>query len=239
MMETYFCLGLAGSETGTYADDGILGCMSANNHPVHNFCFAVRPTTESVTRLRDLALIKPGYCVYMLPSLERPSHEEMLTRAGFVQSNELHVLTFPMSASTNWNSPEETFTPVVGHAERLRFATMITALFFDNADPDFLSGLADVTASENGCELLAVHRASGVIGGIMLSRRDRTFGIYNIAVANRLRHRGIGTSMVRTLVKQGVAENRIVTLQCHKPLVPWYENMGFRRLTTVPIYRLS
>lgn len=229
MVETYFALAKSATALCRFEDDGVIGCRAGDSHPAANFAVTARPNIHSVTRLFQHG----PQTVYVLPTDQSYAVVEMFKKAGFTQGVTLNLM-FLRNPEGGINLDLET---IQGVSARFEHTMFLAKQFFSAANVSFCEGIAALTAAAGRCELLSLPGRSGPTAGAMLFQTGQTTGLYNISVSPELRYQGVGSNLVRSLVGIAAARKTTVTLQCHEPLVPWYERLGFRKYAEVVMMR--
>lgn len=77
-------------------------------------------------------------------------------------------------------------------------------------------------------------------GRLYVHRRDEEIRIMDIALLDAFRGRGIGTQLIGSLLKEGEASCRAVTIhvEIFNPAMRLYERLGFRVIATQGVYHL-
>jgi predicted GNAT family N-acyltransferase len=213
--------------------EGIIGCRSLEAHAAANFAFIARPSPESLTELCRMIKDIPTFTSYLLPTDRDDVVKEELESRGFLFSNKLHLM-FYRGPKRSRMSNEFERRELEQINERYEHMLFLARQFFVNADLKFQRTIAMLTASSKSCQLFAWEDQLQTLMGGMYTEFENTLGLYNLTVTPSKRGKGFGRSMIFDCLARSSKE--CVTLQCYKPLVTWYETMGFRDYGTVQMF---
>ena len=77
-------------------------------------------------------------------------------------------------------------------------------------------------------------------GRLYLHRRAQEIRVMDIALLPRFRNQGIGSAVLREVMREGAQTERIVTIhvELFNPALRLYERLGFQRVASGPVYLL-
>lgn len=229
LIGTYTALGLAVPESYPFSGDGYAGVLSPAPHGVANFAVLHRPTPEAARELAGLAAESPAFCLYLISDPERDPGiarraAEIVRRAGFADPTPQAVMTRLPHAVAPSESNVTEVGPEIGARDEL--TRLLARVFFEFAPEPFRDVLARATARAEGGRLFAWREGDEIIGGAMAHPAAEAWGLYDIAVTEPWRRRGIGARLVRAVAAEA-PDGAPISLQCHRPLQAWYERLGF------------
>lgn len=233
MTRTYLEVARHARDNERFELEGVIGCRSGETHAAANFAFIARPTPESLNELSRLIRDIPTFTTYLLPTDRDDVVKEELESKGFLFSNKLHLMFYrgPERTQMPYEFERKEFNQLNERYEHMLF---LAKQFFVDADLKFQSTIAMLTAASRACRLFAwEHQLLTIMGGMYTEFED-TLGLYNLAVTPSKRGKGYGQSMIFDCLTR--SSMPWVTLQCHKPLVKWYETLGFRDYGTVQMF---
>lgn len=213
--------------------EGIFGCHSEETHAAANFAFIARPSPESLNELQRKSQETPYFTSYLLPTDRDDVVTEELLSRGFQLANRLHLMFYrgPERNPLPFDLKRQQFDQIHDRYEHMLF---LAKQFFVDADLKFQRTIAMLTATSKKCQLFAWEQDRFTVMGGMYTEFENTLGLYNLAVAPSKRGKGYGQSMVLDCLAR--SEMKYSTLQCHKPLVSWYESLGFRDYGTIQMF---
>lgn len=115
---------------------------------------------------------------------------------------------------------------------RLRVSQFMAEQFFP-----FTPGESRMLVARSTATSLANLFYMGVGGSpqaaMMLSKSEKSVGLYNLCVEGQMRGQGLGTALVESAQALADKYGLPLTLQCHASLRKWYEGQGFRQTGTL------
>lgn len=239
LIGTYTALGLAVPGAFSFEGDGYSGVVSPEPHGVCNFAVVTKATPFGATELARLAGDSPAFCVYAVTDpktnpTEAKRTAETFRRAGFGEP----VVQSVMAREPCPAAPEPSLLEVKAYAERHELAAFLARVFFEFGPEEFRAVLGQATADGEGARLFAWREGEETLGGAMASAAGGAWGLYDIAVRETSRRRGIGRRLVEAVAALAPFGSEAVSLQCHRPMTPWYAGMGFRPLAEMTTLRL-
>ncbi|MCB0825572.1 MAG: GNAT family N-acetyltransferase [Armatimonadetes bacterium] len=184
------------------------------SHPVHGLA----------EEIADLSHHWPGFWIFVTDG-DRPTDlSERLIQAGFMVRQTLSQMIWEPDGVEY----EEFGQVMEGLVPRREMARFMADQFFVRTPQSIRAEIAEATARSTH-RLISVRDEIGAfLGGVMMSRTPNSVGLYNLCVSPQFRHKGMGSSLVREVQTQATALGVPVVLQCHGPLIEWYETLGFR-----------
>jgi ribosomal protein S18 acetylase RimI-like enzyme len=87
-------------------------------------------------------------------------------------------------------------------------------------------------------EYLVIHSGPTAVGRLIVERTPAEIHIVDIALLTQFRKQGIGSVLMRRIIAEAEQTGKSVRLFVEKfnPALHWYERMGFKVLSTGPIY---
>lgn len=236
LLETYFALGAASSSATIRQELGYRICLSQANHPISNFAADLRLDANAAARLAQIAIHRPSFHVYRLPS-DRPRHAaELLYQAGFRVGHTLTQMAW--SEASPW--PPDASVPALSFAqtlrERDRISSFMTEQFFAKQPNSFRRQVMDGTSRATQLQLACLEEKGRPVGAVMLCETPETVGIYNLCISAGMRHRGLGKEIIRSLQKSALEKRKALVLQCEPALVAWYHSQGFNSVGFVEVF---
>lgn len=225
---TYVALGLAVPGAYRLEGNGYEGVLGPEAHGVCNFAVVETISPATASELANVARESPAFCIYFLApeGSENRSGAETLRRAGFGNPSIQKVLIREYCPT----APEAALDRIERAEERRELSDLLTHIFFEFAPLQFRRVMAQATADAAGTQLFAWREGGEVLGGAMACATSETWGLYDVGVKEPFRGRGIGRRIVEGVANLAPYGSRFVTLQCHRPLAPWYKAMGFEEV---------
>ena len=103
----------------------------------------------------------------------------------------------------------------------------LTKQFFEFGTREFRSTLSVATTRTAVCRLWEIRERRLRVAGAVTTLLGGGYGLYDVAVRDGYRGAGLGSELVTDLLTRAPAEAKLATLQCHLPLLGWYEGLGF------------
>lgn len=228
--------GLALTMEGTSLED-IEGCLLCQGPFDLSFCnFAIgfdQAAVETINVLAQAAEDNPGINLFHITG-DRPSDlKNLLTDGGFEKRHEL--------ASLAWEGQcgeKVSLVQAVTLADRAAVGNFMTQTFFARGSRMMKEKIAFATSSAPH-QLWYLGPIADPIGAVMLVWLKDSIGIYNLCVAEKYRHKGVGRQIVEQCKAISSQRGLLAVLQCELGLAPWYETAGFERIGSVESWRLS
>ena len=228
LVATYEAIGLALEGAFRFDGEGYRGVLSPIQHGVGNFALVRNPGPRAARELAAIGRERPELFVYLLPGESDAAASESLRRAGFGVFAVQAVMGRP---------PE----PLVLHrrsrmveaatlAARIELMDFLTKQFFEYQPRAFRMHLAVATARAEACRLVEIRDRRLRVAGAMTTELQGAYGLYDVAVRDGYRGAGLGRELLEDLLSLIPPTARLVTLQCLRPLVAWYERVGFGTL---------
>ena len=233
LVHTYLMLGANTPGAKVQEETGMWLCTGTMEHPICNFAVDIEPSNEVAARIRELALQRKAFCVYLLPPFDGSEHFATLEKQGFLLSHRLKMLVADEVAEDRIEL-EEVQIP----KDRRKLAEFMVDQFFHRLPTAFRRGIAEATAAPGTLKLYRAVWNERTAGAVMVSEHESVVGIYNLCVAPHFRNRGWGSSIVRTIVESASKRGCGVTLQCEASLASWYASLGFREVGSVSVFGL-
>lgn len=225
LVATYEAIGLALDGAFRIEGDGYRGVLSPIHHGAGNFALARNLGAHSARELAKIAYEKPELFIYLLPGDDETASSESLRRAGFrifavqaVMARSAEPLKLPRRSR---------LVEATSASARMELMDFLTKQFFEYQPRSFRMHLAVATARAEACRLFELRDRRLRVAGAMTTELQGAFGIYDVAVRDGYRGAGLGGELVEDLLTLIPEDSRIATLQCLRPLIPWYGRYGF------------
>ena len=228
LVATYEAIGLALEGAFRFDGEGYRGVLSAIQHGAGNFALVRNPGPRAARELAAIAGERPELFIYLLPSATGDSDAaaaESLRRAGFRLFAVQAVMArpaIPLELHRRSRMVEAT-----GISPRIELMDFLTKQFFEYHPREFRMHLAVATARAEVCRLFEIRDRRLRVAGAMTTELQGAYGLYDLAVRDGYRGAGLGRELLNDLLSNIPERTRLVTLQCLRPLIPWYERAGF------------
>jgi ribosomal protein S18 acetylase RimI-like enzyme len=232
--ETYIEVGAQGESAWIERWEGGSACLSSLNHPVSNFAVVRGMSRARSIYIRELAIGRRAFNVYILPGLDQSDSIRGLENSGFRDAGRLHLM---VGSGDEPKRAGHTMERARDFEERLCIARFMARQFFSRQTSALRESIALSTAKAD-VELARGSQKDLVCAG-MLSRSLGALGIYNLCVAAEQRERGYGTELLAALVALAESERALATLQCDPQLEPWYARRGFQSIGSIAVLTLD
>lgn len=229
VVRTYEAIALSLEGAFRIEGEGYRGVLSPVPHGVANMVFALDPTPSAAHELARIAEEKPELFVYLLPSKGEPVYAETIRRAGFRVHAIQAMMVRPNAPypTPTWGPRRSRLVEAETLSQRIELMEFLTKQFFEFGTREFRGHLAVATTRAAVCRLWEIRERRLRVAGAMTTLLGGGYGLYDVAVRDGYRGAGLGRELVMDLLTRAPAEARLATLQCHRPLLGWYEALGF------------
>lgn len=178
---------------------------------------------------------------YSLVTMDALLHEawRVLADLGYHEYERMPAMWLeglPHASPGNGGNPDLWLSRVRTQRDLATFRTLLSAIFYITREE------IELVMGEEALEVPSVRHYVGFVGNEPVGTITNVMngpvpGIWNVGTVSRYRRRGIGASMMTSVLLEAAAEgHRASMLLASRDGIPLYEQLGYRTLSTVRVF---
>lgn len=235
--ETYLELGEKATGSRIALSPAFDLCLAPIDLSFCNFALRLRldqhpnGPVEAAEELASHSRRKRTFRVFMTSGDTPPDAGPILASVGFGPSHSL----VQMAATPNGSTNRIEWVECTEYPERLAITEFMVGQFFGRQGAGMRNHI--ISATVQSCHrLFKIERRNRIVAGVMLTGMESAVGLYNLCVQPAERKKGLGGTVVRSVLALASELGLPTCLQCDRSLERWYRSLGFGSIGMVQAF---